>query len=1052
MKPLKIVMSAFGPYAGEVSLDFTLLGPQGLFLITGPTGAGKTTIFDALTFALFGENSGSVRTVDSLRSDFADAQTKTYVELTFFHKNRTYKVERTPRYERPKKSGQGTTTESAQATLYLPNGQVVTGYRDVTLKLEDILGIKCDQFKQIAMIAQGEFLKLLLADSKERGEIFRRVFSTNLYQITQRLLKDRERVAKNTLEAKESSILQSIQTIRFPKEDNVTKDEKGQILEARIKDATIHEGSEILKALQALIGSDQELQSALKEQVKSKDTAIAKQIERIANSRHLHQAFLDLDAVKGRQDELQGRAQEYKKHQESLAKGEKALYQISPLEKAFLEKRDEEESLKASIQTLSHTIVKQRTDLERAKKAYEVEKATEPRREQLSASIVSLNKLLPKYVEAEQLNQELTELQKNQAVLAKTLEQLRTQKLNLSEKKVKLAKEFESFGDLELQILKCEQERKGLDANHAQLLTLYKSLERLQELALECTGAKERFQEAEATYEMLQGNYVEKEKAFFREQAGVLAASLKDNESCPVCGSRIHPKKATPDPKAPSEADLNKLKEKTEAARHTLDQASKSLNTKQTEHKEAEKQLRAGAQTFFSDLPADITPEELSGQIAAAQRNNEQCKAENNILFEELQGGLKRKKQMQETLRNLEVDLKTNETDREEKDATHRALGAEIAGKSGQLQTLQTSLEYKDQGEARNVLQRWEQELTALKKAFQKAEQAYQELVTKLGNNQTLLKDQEARLRQSTELKKTAEEKFTEKLIACGFLDEGAYRSALKTEPELKELKDAISVYERDVQKIEQEQKRLVQETKGKAKPDLDALEELRGKLEEEKRQVDYALQAVNTRLGVNEPIVRTVQAGLDQLSNLQREYLLLSNLAKTASGELAGRQKLAFEQYVQAFYFTQILFEANKRLKMMTNSRFELLRREEAVDLRSQTGLEIDVLDHYTGRVRSVRSLSGGESFKASLSLALGLSDVIQSSAGGVEINTLFVDEGFGSLDAESLEQAMQTLVGLAEGNRLIGIISHVDELKERIDRQIVIGKTTGGSTLKVC
>ncbi|HKM43124.1 MAG TPA: SMC family ATPase, partial [Limnochordia bacterium] len=182
MKPLSLVMSAFGPYAQEVTLDFTLLGSQGLFLITGPTGAGKTTIFDALTFALFGESSGSVRTVDSLRSDFADAQTKTSVTLTFSHKNRTYTVERIPRYERPKKSGQGTTTETAQATLSLPGGQVITGYRDVTLKIEDILGIKSDQFKQIAMIAQGEFLKLLLADSKERGEIFRRVFSTNLYQ------------------------------------------------------------------------------------------------------------------------------------------------------------------------------------------------------------------------------------------------------------------------------------------------------------------------------------------------------------------------------------------------------------------------------------------------------------------------------------------------------------------------------------------------------------------------------------------------------------------------------------------------------------------------------------------------------------------------------------------------------------------------------------------------------------------------------------------------------------------------------------------------------
>ncbi len=1052
MKPLKIVMSAFGPYADEVTLDFTLLGSQGLFLITGPTGAGKTSIFDALTFALFGESSGSVRTVDSLRSDFADAYTKTYVELTFFHKNRTYKVERTPRYERPKKTGQGMTIESAQATLHLPGGQVITGYRDVTLKLEDILGIKCDQFKQIAMIAQGEFLKLLLADSKERGEIFRRVFSTNLYQVTQRLLKDRERTLKNTVEAKESSILQSMQTIRLPKVDNVPEDEGGQILETQIKDASIHQGAEILEGLQALIRSDKKLQSALQEQVKCKDTAIAKQIELIADSRHLYQAFLDLEAVWDRRDELQGRAQEHKERQESFAKGEKALYQVRPLEHAFLERKVEEERLKASIQTLSSAIIKQETALEEAKKAYEVEKATEPKREQLSANIASLKKVLPTYVEAERLNQELIELQRTKAVLGETLEQLRTQKLTLSEEKTKLSKELESLGDLELQILQCEQERKGLDTNSAQLLTLNKSLERLQRLALECAEVTECFQGAEATYEMLQGDYVEKEKAFFREQAGVLATSLRENEACPVCGSRTHPQKASPDPNAPSEAELKGLKEKVEAGRRTLDQASKLSNTKQTEHKEVERQLVAGAQAFFSELPVDITPEGLSSQIAAAQRENEQCKAENDILSKELQGGLRHKRQMQEALRKLEIDLKTNETHREEKDAALRALDSEVATKSGQLQTLQTSLEYKDQGEAQNVLQRWEGELIALRKAFQQAEQAYQELVTKLANNQTLLKDQEGRLLQARESREIAEAKFTERSVACGFLDEKAYESALKTELELKELKDAVSAYERDVQKVEQEHTRLSQETQDKVKPNLDALEELKERLEAEKRQVDHDLQIVHTRLGVNEPIVRTVQAGLDQLSDLQKEYLLLSNLARTASGELAGKQKLAFEQYVQAFYFTQILFEANKRLKIMTNSRFELLRREEAADLRSQTGLEIDVLDHYTGRVRSVSSLSGGESFKASLSLALGLSDVIQSSAGGVEINTLFVDEGFGSLDAESLEQAIQTLVGLAEGDRLIGIISHVEELKERIDRQIIVGRTTGGSTLKVC
>ncbi|MCK9526125.1 MAG: SMC family ATPase, partial [Limnochordia bacterium] len=344
-------------------------------------------------------------------------------------------------------------------------------------------------------------------------------------------------------------------------------------------------------------------------------------------------------------------------------------------------------------------------------------------------------------------------------------------------------------------------------------------------------------------------------------------------------------------------------------------------------------------------------------------------------------------------------------------------------------------------------------DLLALKEALHQAEQGYQGLKTKLEHNQTLLGDQEARLLEVRKERELAELRYAEKRLACGFADEEAYQRARKDEKELKDLKETITAYEREVEKIEQEYQRLLQETKDKDRPDLASLDESKAALEGEKAQIDQELQSVNTRLGVNEPIYSPVHAGLQRVDRYRREYLLLGSLAKTASGELAGVQKLAFEQYVQAFYFTQILYEANKRLKIMTNSRFELLRREEAADLRSQTGLEIDVLDHYTGRVRSVKSLSGGESFKASLSLALGLSDVIQSSAGGVEINTLFVDEGFGSLDAESLDQAIQTLVGLAEGNRLIGIISHVEELKEQIDKQIVIDRMAGGSSsVRVC
>ncbi len=1047
MKPVKILMSAFGPYAEEVELDLTRLGSQGLFLITGPTGAGKTTIFDALTYALFGESSGSVRPVTTLRSHFAKAETKTYVKLTFIHKNKTYTVERSPAYERPRKRGEGMTTEVAQAALFLPGESVVTGQRDVTAKIEDILGIKCDQFKQIAMIAQGEFLKLLLADSKERGEIFRRVFSTNLYQVAQRLLKEREKEAKNSLDAQENSILQSIRTINVPDE------ERGEALATRIKDLTIHQGPQVLEELQALIASDTELRGTLQAVSQAKGLAIAKQIEEITDGRHLCQTFLDLEHIKLRQAELQEETEEHATRKEGVEKGEKALFQVKPLENAFLEKQDHEEKLSTSIQELSLIIQGQIKDLQAAQEAYEKEKATEPHRDSLGASIASLERLLPKYSDAERLGRELTELQKTQGLLAENLQKLQEEKFTLLGEKTGLTEEIQALSDIGERILACEQEGKLLQTNRTALQALDQALKNLNKLALESTLATERYQEANAAYSEIHSCHLEKEQAFFRDQAGVLAAALIDNQPCPVCGSRTHPHKATLDPEAPSEAELKQLKAKLEEARASLDRASKSLSIKQTERNEAEKQLATSAQAFFSDLNEPLAPDMLAEGLASAKQKNEVDNADHEALSKKLQSELHRKQKLQERLHKLETDLVTNEREKEQKEQDHQALVSEIAGKEGQLDELRSSLEYNDQQEAESVMNTWKKELSALREAFQKAEEAYQGLKTKLENNQTLLRDQKERLLEAAKAKTIAETSFREKCTACDFPNVEAYKAALKTEGELKDLKEAIASFEREVQRAEQEFTRLTQETKDKEQPDLAALEACKEKLEEEKKQADQGLQEVNIRLGVNQPIRRAVEAGLKKRSDHESEYLLLSNLAKTASGGLSGKQKLAFEQYVQAFYFTQILCEANKRLKIMTNSRFELLRREEPVNMQSQTGLEIDVFDHYNGSVRPVSTLSGGESFKASLSLALGLSDVIQSSAGGVEINTLFVDEGFGSLDAESLVQAIQVLLDLAEGDRLVGIISHVEELKERIDKQIVIERVSdGSSSLRVC
>ena len=1045
MKPLKLVMSAFGPYAQRVELDFAPFGSQGLFLVTGPTGAGKTTIFDALTFALYGETSGSTRTVDSLRSDFADLQTKTFVELTFSHRNQIYMIERTPRYERPKKSGQGTTMENADATLQMPAGQVITGYRDVNAKVVEILGITYGQFKQIAMIAQGEFLQLLLADSKERGEIFRRVFNTNLYQAAQRLLKDQERDAKRRLEREEQSILQSISTIRLP--------ETGEyhLFSAKIEEATIHSVQEILEELRDLLLRDGDHKDTLQEQSAHLEKMIAKQIERITEGRHLNQAFFDLERIQERQRALRAREDEYKKRKKALDEGEKALYQIRPLELDFLREEKEERDLRRSIVEISRTIEGQMHALEVAKKAYEAEQGKEGERDKLSSAIIGLEKLLPQYDQAELWEKELQELEKSQSQLKHSLMKLSEEQATLFQKKGDLTQELELLADIEVQIVTCEQEGKGLETRKSDLFALQQTLLKVSHLEKESFDAQEKYEEAELAFSKQNDEYVKKEQAFFRAQAGILAKSLQEDQPCPVCGSTVHPHKATPDPNAPSESELERLKYQNEQNRQSLQRASELSAAKLGELKQTKDQLVTGVQKLFLDLVQSQKSGEVSLLIEAALKESGEKQWENDVRLRQLQAKVSRKKNIRDILLKLEQDLQTNEKERLQKEEERSKVSSASAEISGRLNILHASLEYEDRIQAQRTLGGWKAELATLKKAFQQAEEGYHNLKNKLEANQALLFDQKTRLVVTSQTIGAVEELYHKQRAACGFLDQASYENALKTEVEIKELRLALTRFEQEVQMVEQDVKRLTQETKNREKQDLERLEKVKRDLDQEKQRVNGALQEVTTRLGINTPIADVLQKGIAKISSCQREFLLLSNLAKTASGELPGKQKLAFEQYVQAFYFKQILQEANQRLKIMTNHRFALLRREDAADLRSQTGLEIDVLDHYTGRVRSVKSLSGGESFKASLSLALGLSDVIQSVAGGVEIDTLFVDEGFGTLDEESLEQAIQTLVSLAEGNRLIGIISHVHELKERIDRKITIEKTIAGSALHV-
>jgi exonuclease SbcC len=935
------------------------------------------------------------------------------------------------------------TAENADALLELPDGSRVAGYREVTGKITEILGINYQRFKQLAMIAQGEFLELLLADSKERGKIFRRVFDTAFCQEAQGLLKDREIEAKKRCAEVEQRILQYIAGIAGPEAAS------GQAPADGSDAVSVHDAEDILTALQAAIAADARLREELQRGAEAADRQIAAQIALIAQAGYVNRAFADLDTARERQKSLLARREEDDARKKTLQNAEKALRTVSPAETADLWEQEAERKLTQSIAALEIEIRAQIEDLEAAQNAYCAERERAPEREKRAAAIDGLTKMLPRYEAAERLGRALAELEEKQSTVCAASEALHRRKTDLLEQRAKLGEEAEGLADTEARAAICEQEAKHLQDVRAGLLALRKALTQIDGLRRESAALQRLFVDAQGEFRAANLIFVEKESAFFREQAGLLAASLEDGKPCPVCGATVHPSKAALAADAPGEAELKAFRQKAELARQHMQEAGEQSALKLAEIKLVQEQTEQSAELCFPGADKDSLREDLAARIESALAENDRKKQETDAQDRRLKKQASRKKQCAELLADLERALQSNEEETAQSERQKSGLLSDIASKTGERRALQDALEYADRSRAAAEIETQTRALDALKEAFKQAEEDYHALKNKLDGNRALLDDRKKSLIQIAGAAEQARAAYRRALSDCGFPDEEAYRRALRTESEIDALTQAVERHRSETQAAEQDLQRLSAETKDKQKQDVALLEAEKQTLEQEKRKTDEAIGALTARLGNNEPIAKALRRAITDETACRREYLLFGNLSKTANGELAGKQKLAFEQYVQAAYFNRILIEANKRLRIMTNDRFALLRREDAANLQSPAGLDIDVLDRYTGRTRSVKSLSGGEAFEASLALALGLSDAIQQYAGGVEIDALFIDEGFGSLDAESLDRAIQILIGLAEGDRLIGIISHVQELKERIDRQVVVRKGHAGSTI---
>lgn len=914
MRPLKLTLSAFGPYAGMQTLDFTKLGEKGLYLITGDTGSGKTTIFDAIIFALYGTPSGETRESGMLRSLFADPSVPTFAELTFSYGDKVYTVKRSPEYERPKQRGSGTVTAKHEAILTLPDGKVLSQLREVNEKIQDIMGIDKNQFQRVAMIAQGEFKKLLMASTEERRKILRTIFMTGRYEKLQERLKNDANAVKAEVSDAEKSMKQYIGGVLAP--EGLPQAEELRAGELPTPEA--------LALIRSLIERDGEITDRY-------------QAEQLAA-----------------EDEMTGLTKEI-----TLAEG--ALRAKAELESAEGQLKEEE------------------TALLRDKESLRLSKEWESESTRLAEEAAAIEATIPGYLRLEELETARKRANAEAECRVKAAEEAERKLENIIAELACLRTEAETLKNAGERREKLKAALSELERRKTELDGLSGKLAELDKLKIKADKAKARYLELSRSADERSSAFESSRRLYLDSQAGILAETLEDGKPCPVCGSVHHPSPACLAAEAPDKETLDALQVKSEAARNAAAKASADAGALNGALEERSAQVKSEALKLLGmseDVPLRLKEqtEETRSRLGTVK---EELKTEEAAAL--------RKSKVEELIAASESErLPAQENVRDAADKRAEAAQA-LSLLEGQLGALRSTLSYNERREAEAAVTERKMAASAIKLRIESAKDA----VSKRENNIAALKSKIEQLSKSAGTESP--------------LDLAALKTRYRT---LSARRDELSVLEKDAE----------------------------------------------LRLRTNSDIEKKIEDKQEELLTTERRLRMIDSLHKTASGSVPGMPKIMLETFVQSKYFEDVLAKASLRLMVMSDNRYDLVRAETASDKKSQSGLDLDVIDHHNGSRRNVRSLSGGESFLASLSLALGLADVIESAAGGIRLDSMFVDEGFGSLDGETLRLSMKALDSLTEGNRTVGIISHVAELSDRIEKQIVVRKLrSGGSEAEI-
>lgn len=1015
MRPIHLSMTAFGPFAGQEEIDFESFGDSPLFLINGPTGSGKTTILDAICFALYGKSTGDERDGSHMRCHGANLETLTEVSFIFELSGITYRIRRSPDQERPKARGEGTTRQSAEAQLYrlLGDGEeqllVPEKITEANRMIEELTGLNVDQFRQVMVLPQGKFRELLMADSSDREKIFGQLFQTHIYK----RLEDR-------FKEQALSLVRKRQQLR----DNYT----GILMNVGV------DGDEALDA------EVKELEPRVKQAFAEKELQAKHHTEAtrvFERARNLEASFLDLERNKILQKELQGQKDHYQQQEQRLDANQQAQ-RIKPLYEDLTRRQTELVQAETTRNAAQVHHLTAKTTLEQAEQALEGVEGLTIKRDEVKATLARLEGYQAR---VEQLTAALTNL----AQVTVQLEDSKSAKQRAQQ----------ILSGLSAQIVEKDQEAERLQSKIATLgskrLKLQEATVQLSErrefemlveqqltLQTELSAHDETIRPLQAELDAQKVSVQTMELAWHNGQAAILASLLQDDVACPVCGSQDHPSPALSSDQPPTQTELQEARDAYEKARKLLAGKQEKRLVCEASIKENDRQQQSRRKKLpgLCDVPvAELlaTRDGLKDEITALEKTSDHLDNLKTRILE---------------LKKSEVTAqKALETSREELNTvTSRHAGVLEQKKSAEQELPEA---FRVPGALAEAVSKNSNQIVKLDKQIAAVRANHSRALQQATQAEARLESAKESEVQAAKRSNSSAEQWDEALAKSAFDSREHYASALLESALSEEIRGQIKGYQEQCQKVAGAIGQLENQLKKETRPDLVILEKQLEEIRITKLANEENWQRLDERLRQFLSTMKKLQIVKTDLLELDKEYKVIGTLSDVVNGK--NSSMISLQRFVLSVLLDDVLLVASERLKHMSKGRYQLLRKEDPTRRNRASGLDLQIEDSHYSTVRPVGTLSGGEGFMAALSLALGLSDVVQSYAGGIRLDTLFIDEGFGSLDPEALDLAIQTLVDLQSTGRMVGVISHVGELKEQMANRIDVHASRRGSRVSL-